>query len=198
MEVKHYKREVEDPKRMVNPIDVISENCLRLNYVLRYFGQLKPKRVKDYVIALEMRLREDVEGYSLDYSHLELDETLKDCDHLNRFPELRDVVIQFVFYKLNVPDDYVPESKEIEVSLMDWLRSTNVFRYHRLKAIIEIMEREEGIKLWKEMVFRSTEDSLRNSNEEIHPPIKEITDGWIHPGCRQGISGIPQGKPGHP
>lgn len=188
MEVKYYKSEVTDPKRKVNPVDVINENCLRLNYVLRYLGQLRPKRVKDYVIALEMCLREDIEGYSIDYSHLELDETLKDCDHLNRFPELRDVMIQFVFCKLKVPDEYVPESKEIEVSLMDWLRSTNVFRYHRVKAITEIMQREEGIKLWKEMVFRSTEDSLRNSNEEIHPPIKEITDGWMKTGEKEESS----------
>jgi len=182
MEIKHYKRDVQDPKRMINPVNVISENCLRLNQVLRYLGQLRPKRVKDYVIALENRLKDDIGNFPLDYSNLELDKSLKDCDHLNRFPDLRELMIQFVFYKLNLPAEYVPESKETEVSLMDWLRSANVFRYHRVKAILDIMERQEGIKLWKEMVLRATEDSLRNTDDEIHPPIKEITEGWMKTG----------------
>lgn len=182
MEVKYYKSEVADPKRMVNPVDVINENCSRLDYVLKYIGQLKPKRVKDYVLALEKRLREDIESFHIDYSGLGLDEMTKELNQLERFPDLKALMIQFAFYQLNLPEDYQPESKEIEVSLLDWLRSTNVFRYHRVKAILDIMEREEGIRLWKEMVYRSTEDSLKNSNEELHPPIKEITEGWMKEG----------------
>ncbi|MBY8998815.1 MAG: hypothetical protein KGD60_13895 [Candidatus Thorarchaeota archaeon] len=184
MEIQHYKSEVTDPKRMVNPIDAIHENCSRLDYVLKYIGQLKPKRVNDYVIALEKRLREDVKDYHIEYSSIELDKLLKDCTRLNRYPELRELMIQFTIYKLNLPGDYQPESKEIEISLMDWLKSTNVFRYYRVKAIVDIMNREEAINLWKEMVFRSTQDSLKNSDEEIHPPIKEITEGWKKEGER--------------
>jgi hypothetical protein len=182
MDVKYYKSEVKDPKRMVNPVDVISENCSRLDYVLKYISQLRPKRVNDYVFALEKRLREDIKDFRVDPSDLDLDEVLKDCEQLNRHPELRELMVQFVFNELKLPVGYKPESKETEVSLMDWLRSTNVFRYHRVKAIVDIMEREEGIELWKEMVFRATEDSMRNNDEEIHPPIKEITEGWVKEG----------------
>jgi len=182
MEVKYYNSEVTNPKRMVNPVDVINDNCSRLDYVLKYFSQLKPKRVNDYTIALEKRLREDIEDFHIDHSRLNLDEILKDRDQLNRYPDLRELMIQFVFNELNLPEGYVPEAKEIEVSLLDWLRSTNVFRYHRVKAIVDIMNREEAIQLWKDMVYRATEDSLRNSGEEVHSPIKEITEGWMKEG----------------
>ncbi|TFH04959.1 MAG: hypothetical protein E4H14_13665 [Candidatus Thorarchaeota archaeon] len=182
MNVKHYKSEVNDPKRMVNPIDVIIENCNRLNYVIRYLSQLKPKRVNDYAIALEKRLRDDIKDFQIDHSNLDISELLKDCEYLDRFPELLEVMIQFVFYELKLPKDFRLESEEVEVTLMAWLRSTNIFRYHRVKAIVDIMEREEGIQLWKDMVYRATQDSLKSKDEECHPPIKEITEGWIKEG----------------
>jgi len=44
------------------------------------------------------------------------------------------------------------------------------------------MDRAEGIQLWKDLVYRATEDAIRSSDEEIHPPIKEITEGWMKEG----------------
>lgn len=182
MEVKYYKNEISDPKRMINPVDVITENCSRLDYVLRYLSQLKPKRVNDYTIELERTLRKDIKEFQIDYSTINLDELLKEREYLNRYPELRELMIQFVFKQLNLPENYQPNSEEVEVSLMDWLRSSNVFRYYRVKAIVDIMDREEGIQLWKDMVYRATQDALKTSDEECHPPIKEIAEGWMKEG----------------
>lgn len=182
MDVKHYKSKVIDPKRIVNPLDVINENCNHLNYVIRYLSQLKPNRVNDYAIALEKRLRSDIKENRIDNSSLDVGELLKDCEYLNRYSELHDVMIQFVVHELNLPKGYRLGFEEVEVSLMAWLRSTNVFRYHKVKAIVDIMEREEGIQLWKDLVYRATQDSLKSRNEECHPPIQEITKGWMMEG----------------
>lgn len=182
MEVKYYKSEIADPKRVINPVDVINENCRRLDYVLRYLSQLKPKRVNDYVFALEKRLLENIKDFHINHSILAIDDALKDCEFLNRYSDLRELMIQFVFNELNLPADYQPISEEVEVSLMNWLRASNVFRYHRVKAIVDIMDRKEGISLWKDMVYRATQDSLKSSDEECHPPIKEITEGWLKEG----------------
>jgi len=105
-----------------------------------------------------------------------------ECDYLKRCPELRELMILFVFNELKLPENYRPKSEEVEVSLMNRLRSSNIFRYHRVKALVDIMDRAEGIELWKDMVYRATQDSLRSSNEECHPPIKEITDRWVKKG----------------
>lgn len=113
---------------------------------------------------------------------MKLHEIMNDNDQLNRYPELQELMIQFAFNELKLPQEYQPISEETEVLLLDWLRSTNVFRYHRVKAIVDIMDREEGIQLWKDMVYRATEDSLKENDEEIHPPIKEITEGWMKEG----------------
>lgn len=178
MKVNHYKSEVTDPKRMENPIDVITENCDRLNRVLMYLSQLKPKRVNDYVIALEKRLRDEINGFHIDHTGLDFDEILTEYDQLNRYPDLRELMIQFVFHELQLLSNYEPESREIEVSLLHWLRSNNVFRYYRVKAIVDIMDRDEGIQLWKDMMYRANEDFFKNSDEEVYPPIKDITTGW--------------------
>jgi len=182
MIVKHYKRSVTDPTRMINPLDVVTENCTRLDTVLRYMSQLRPKRVTDYVHALEKRLSKEIGSFNIDDTNLDLDEKLKSLEFLSRYCDLKKLIVLFSLNTMNLPVDHVPESGETEVGLLDWLKATNVFRYHRVKAIIDIMDRAEGIQLWKDLVYRATEDAIRSSDEEIHPPIKEITEGWMKEG----------------
>jgi len=182
MIVKHYKRSVSDPTRMINPLDVVAENCTRLDTVLGYMSQLRPKRLTDYVRALEKRLSNEIGSFKVDYNKLDLDEKLKSLEFLYRYCDLKNYIVLFSLNTMNLPVDYVLESKETEVGLIDWLKATNVFRYHRVKAIIDIMDRAEGIQLWKDLVYRATEDAIRSSDEEIHPPIKEITEGWMREG----------------
>jgi len=182
MIVKHYKKSVSDPMRMINPLDVITENCTRLDTVLRYMSQLRPNRVTDYGRALEKRLSNEIGTFKIDYGNLGLDDKLKSLEFLCRYSDLKNLIILFSLNKMNLPEDYVPEPEETKVGLLDWLKSTNVFRYYRVKAIVDIMDRKEGIQLWKDMVYRATEDAFRSSNEEIHPPIKEITEGWMKEG----------------
>ena len=182
MIVKHYKRSVSDPTRMINPLDVITENCTRLDNVLRYMSQLRPKRVTDYVQALEKRLSTEIGSFNIDYTNLDLDDKLRSLEYLSRYSDLKKLIVLFSLNTMNLPVDYVPESKEIEVGLLDWLKATNVFRYHRVIAIVDIMDRQEGIQLWKDLVYRATEDAIRSSDEEIHSPIKEITEGWMNEG----------------
>ncbi len=182
MIVKHYKRSATDPTRMINPLDVVTENCTRLDTVLRYMSQLRPKRVTDYVRALEKRLSNEIGSFNIDYTNLDLDDKLKSLEFLSRYCDLKNLIVLFSLNTMNLPVDYVPESEETEVGLLDWLKATNVFRYHRVKAIVDIMDREEGIQLWKDLVYRATEDAIKSSDEEIHPPIKEITEGWMKEG----------------
>ncbi|MFW9960694.1 MAG: hypothetical protein ACFFDV_06735 [Candidatus Thorarchaeota archaeon] len=182
MEIKHYKSIVTNPRRFVNPIDVIQENCKTLNKVIQYLSQLKPQRASDYAIALENRLRTDIRDYQIDYSLLNIHNKLKECEFLNRYPDLLDAMICFALSELQLPTTYELGSGEVDVPLMSWLRALNVFRYHRVKAIVDIMGRNEGIELWKDLVYRATQESLKGSTEERHPPIKEIAEGWIKEG----------------
>ncbi|MCK5264371.1 MAG: hypothetical protein KAR03_02090, partial [Candidatus Thorarchaeota archaeon] len=166
MIVKHYKRSVSDPTRMINPLDVITENCTRLDTVLRYMNQLRPKRVTDYVQALEKRLSNEIGSFNIDYTNLDLDDKLRSLEYLSRYSDLKKLIVLFSLNTMNLPVDYVPESEETKVGLLDWLKATNVFRYHRVKAILDIMDREGGIQLWKDMVYRATQDSLKESDVE--------------------------------
>jgi len=182
MEIKYYKSSMTHPKRLVDPIDVIKENCSRLNNVLQYLSQLRPQRVRDYTIALEDRLRRDIQDYQTDYSSLNIDKNLIECEFLNRYPDLLDAMILFALKELQLSTAYELGSGMVEVSLMSWLKTLNIFRYHRVKAIVDIMERNEAIELWKDLVYRATQESLKSSTDECHPPIKEIAEGWIKEG----------------
>lgn len=187
MKIQRFQAHNPDAVQQVKPIDVVTENCTRLDTVLKYLKMLKPDLTIKYIPAIIKLLRDDIDNFEIDYSPLELDDFENNLEELSLYPELFGLVVQFSIYYLKVTE-IISAEDEVEVPIPDWLQSTNVFRYHRVKAIVDIMEREEGIKLWKRMVYKATEDSLERSDDEIHPPIKEITEGWIKAGEKDDAS----------
>jgi hypothetical protein len=41
---------------------------------------------------------------------------------------------------------------------------------HGTGAFVDMMERDEGIQLWKGIVYAATTEALENKEGEIHPP----------------------------
>ena len=182
MEIKRYRNSNTDMKRLIKPLDVIKENFTRIDTVLKYLEILRPDIVGNYVPAVKKRLYDDIGNYSIDYSNLNLDELRTDLIRLQDYLELQDLIVRFSFYYFNVPESNQPTTEEVEVLSSDWLKSLNVLRFHRVKALVDILERKEAINLWKKLVYKATEDFFEEVKDEIHPPIAEIAEGWIKAG----------------
>jgi hypothetical protein len=184
MKAEHFVSKNTDPRYTFNPVDILKQNLTLVNNVLRYMELVKSKANTKWTNALKRRLDTYSQGFKIDYSLIDLEEFVAGLDYLIKYPELQDSIIQFAFKELNMPEDYIPKDEETETNFYDWSRSSNVLRYHRVKALFDIMDREVGIKLWKEMVHKATEDALEN-DDEIYPTIKEITDGWLENGKKE-------------
>jgi hypothetical protein len=178
MEIDHFINENPESQYTFNPKDILRENFTRVNIILKYLKQLKPEIRSEWAAAIEKRIIEDTKNFNTDYASMDIDELIKEQEDLLEFQSLVDPIIQFSFFKLKMPADYIPKEEETETNIYDWLRATNVLRYHRVKAFFDVMDREEGIKLWKDIVYKATEDQLKE-NDELHPPIKEMADMWL-------------------
>ena len=131
---------------------------------------------------MKKRISGDIVDFKINYSDLDLEEMKSQLLKINNNKELQDLIILQTFFHLKLPIDYRVSSEEFKVDLLDWIRSTNVLKYNRVKVFVDILKRDEGIQLWKDMLFLATEESLNSSEEEVHPPIKEIIEGWIKAG----------------
>ncbi len=182
MEITTFKNSNPEGRRIINLNDLLRENLTRINGTLRYLEELRPDLVTRYSDALAKRLQASINGFQIDYSSMNVKDIVSELSFLNRHGQLDNLIVLFTFMHLNLPGSYRPLEDELEVYTLDWLRATNILRYERVKAILELIPREEGIELWKSMVYRATKDNLDSNEEELHPPIAEIIDGWIKAG----------------
>jgi len=182
MEIMRFRGDNPDAKHKADAIALITENLTRIDTVLKYLEKLRPELEAEYTSALSKRIQGDIVDFQIDYSELELDELKSKLLNLSSYSELQNLIILQTFFHLKLSKDFRVSSEEFEANLIDWIRSTNILKYNRVKAFVDILEREEGIQLWKDLLFLATDESLNSFEEEIHPPIKEITEGWIKAG----------------
>jgi hypothetical protein len=185
MEVTTFRNSNPDARRTINLNDLVRENLTRINGTLRYLDELRPDLVTQYADSLAKRLETAIDDFQVDYSEMKTKDIVSELDFLSRFIELEDLIVRFTFKQLNLPSSYRPLENEIDVLSKDWLKATNILKYERVKAILDVIPRDEGIELWKSMVFRATEAYMENNKEELHPPISEIIDGWMKAGSEE-------------
>jgi hypothetical protein len=179
LEIKRYRKSSPKAKKLANVIKLIEENFTRIDTVLKYLEKLRPELIENFIFSLSKLIQDRVTDFNIDYSSLNLDDIKSKLVKLDGLADLQHLILYLTIHELNLSRDYHLGLEEVEVLLFDWLRATNVLKYFRVKAFTEILERQEGIQLWKDLAYKVTEDALNQSEEEIHPPIKEITEGWI-------------------
>ena len=181
MDIRIYKAYNPNSKISYKPSEIIRKNFFSINIVMMYLQKIRPQLVSDYVLALKKRLADDIGMYHFDLSKFDLNEITKKFDSINTYQDLKELVMLFTCKYLNLLNDCNLE-QEREGLTLDWLRAQFILQYHRTGTFIDILERDEGIQLWKDIVYAATKDSLESSEGEIHPPIKEFTEMWIKRG----------------
>ncbi|MHA2263614.1 MAG: hypothetical protein ACXAEN_14560 [Candidatus Thorarchaeota archaeon] len=171
-----------EASQSVNPVEVLRDNFTRINTLLKYLKALRPEALDDYVLELQKLIRDDIQDYQIPQSILPLDEIAVDYQDLSSIPELVNLVFQVSFKYLDPGRSFQTGQEELQVPFLEWLKSNNVLRYYRTMALVEAVGRETGIKLWKELLYKATEDYLNEKDDEIYPSVREIIDGWVKAG----------------
>ncbi len=178
LDITHYRKRNLDSTRRIKLDEVVSENLRRVETVLKYLKELRPEILGEYIPALTKRYEESRMRKTPEYQDRSFSELGQEHKMLTANPALRKTVIQWTLAELDPFESISIGEPEIEVLLLNYNRASEVLRYHRVMALIELLGREEGIQLWKDLVYKATDDARRENPEEVWPPIQEIADGW--------------------
>ena len=178
VDIKYYRKRNPESRRKLKLEEQLTGNLRRVNSVLKYIRELKPEILDDYIPVLRKRFEENIQRATPEFDEGDFSLLGVEYRFLNANPDLRDAVIQWTLAELS-PKQRVPVGEsEIDVLHWDAARATEVLRYHRVMALTEVLGRDAGIQLWKDIVEKATDDVRRENTEEVWPLIQEIADGW--------------------
>ncbi len=151
-------------KKAINPNECIKEAFSRTEQILKYLLEIKPEIKDDYLDALKKRVVDEVRDYRVDSKCFDLDEIRKELTVLQGYSDLEELVLQFTSKYLALPENYQFRQKKYDVQQLNEEKAYSILPYHKLKAIIEVLGKEEGIRVWKQVMFRLVDERLKNSN----------------------------------
>ena len=169
LKIEIYKEYNPDKKIRVNPIKEINNNLRNTDSMLRILKNLKSTIMDEYISLLEKRLNREIKDYKLDTTNFSLGELGNAFVVLSDYCDLINVITSYTCKQLALPSSYQFEIKEIMTTSLNYVKAGRRIRYHRLKAFIEILGENEGIKLWKKLIsLRLIEirNESNNSNEK--------------------------------
>lgn len=163
-----------DKKILVDPQEKIRAGFKWTDQVLRHLDDIRPDVTRKYVAALNKRLLDAVRGFRVDSQSFDAEEMSAGLSHLGNHFDLRDLIVRFTCMHLGLPAGCKPGPEEIEVSSLNVVKANHRLSYHRVKALVDLLGREEGIPLYKEVIARKLVAD-RVENERINKGEKEIS-----------------------
>ncbi len=174
MRIETYKNYNPKVKRMTQPKAIILEVFGKMDYTLKYLEKMRPQVYDEYVAAFKKRLADEVGDFSFDANRFDLSEAREGYGPLNDLLDVQDLIVQVVAKYLPLPAEYVPDEEEIEVVVLEEMKATFLVPYLRVKAFTDVLGREEGIQLWKDLVIQIIDDEMDDIEER--PPMPEFIE----------------------
>ncbi|NPE08964.1 MAG: hypothetical protein GNW80_11840 [Asgard group archaeon] len=134
----------------VQPLEIAQKSSLnRLNYLVGFFKEQRPKEYDKYLKNLQKKLSDLVKKDFTKQSKLDLAKSLKELPNLQDKEQLAINSVNYVLQLLEIPDDVDWVNNKIKVPQGNYFRSFLIPRYQNAVVFSETLGREEGIKLYK-------------------------------------------------
>ena len=187
MEEKYYKCYNADAILELNPADKIRDAIKRTDDIIKYIVKLRNGIAPDYVEALIKRLLNEVNGYTIDTKSVNLKKVESNLAHLKFDALLTNLVIRYMAMKLSIPKDTKIPSKIAEFTTLNRAMAMEGMNYYRVKAFEDILGKEEGIKLYTDILKLIVKEM--KSKEEINEKdtVKSRGERAINWWCKTGV-----------
>ena len=152
MKVENHKAYNPNNRVKVSPQETIGRCFKWTDHMLRYLDEFRPDVTSRYVLALNGRLQDAVGGFRVAPPSFDTEEMMQGLPHLGNHSDLQDLIIRVICKHLDLPSHHKPGPEEIEVTSLNDAKAARRISYHRVKTLVDLLGREEGIPLYKEMV----------------------------------------------
>ncbi|NHJ49332.1 MAG: hypothetical protein FK733_16200 [Asgard group archaeon] len=159
----------------VKPIDIIKSNFGYMNEALKALKEIKPELTIGYIEAVKKRLLKDIKDYNFDTTIFDITELLHIFPILLKETNLLELIITFTVKYLRLTEDYTSDKESVKRLQLQIAQAQDVFSFHRTKAFVDLLGRDEGINLWKQLVDVFIEDRL-NRPDSRKGTMKDFTE----------------------
>ena len=120
--------------------------------VIKYFKKLKTDKLEEYLLAFQKRLKTETKDSNYNLSIFNLKEIEKNLTILHNYPEIEETMIKFICKLLNLPEDLATSKEEFNLVYFNIRKAEGSLSYYRVKAIEDLLGKEECTKLYKQIV----------------------------------------------
>ena len=193
MKIKAYNCYNEDAGGKINPINTIKRVFETTDIVLNKIKELNPDLFDIYIIKLTEKLNSTLKDFKQDLHQYNLTSITNELELLQKQSDLQKTILRFIVHSLALPTEYNPEEGEVHIIYSNAINVTNVFSYHRVKTLVELLGKNHGSKLYKKIVPDLVKHAKQNSNiNETTDPGKLTLDDHrkssIETWCRIGLA----------
>jgi len=175
MKIESYNFYNKEAKTKININEFMRKLLEKTETVIKYFQKLNQNRLDEYLLAFQKRLENEIRAYQYNINLFNLDMIKKDFKLLNKYSELEEVIIYFISKFLELPKDLEKTEEEMEVIYFNQRKAESYLSYYRVKAIEDILGKEEGTKLYKQIVEYLIKEMKEQDTREKPEDSMKIT-----------------------
>lgn len=164
-----------EAKSKINLSEYIRRNLEQTESVIKYFNKLRPDKLDEYLKAFEKRLSYVAKDPRLDISMLNFESIGQNLAILDKYPELEKAIGNFICELLELPEGLSSAEKEIEIPCLNIRKASSHLSYYRVKAIEDLLGKDEATKLYKEIVKYLIQERKEQNPPEIPEDPRKVT-----------------------
>lgn len=192
METKSYKCYNEKAEFKFEPKSWIISQLGTMDSVIKFLTEFKPDFLEKYVQHLINRIRNATNSIEKKDGFYDFPVDEENFEFLDKYPELRELTREFLLAHANPMKKSQTESEKYLVYGYNHSMAFRRISYHRVKSFAEMLGKEEGIKLYTEILTRMIEDANKKNPQESDISTtgycKKATKNWCEYGMADFIS----------
>jgi hypothetical protein len=165
--------------REVDPTQIIIHVLTNTDRLLKYIADTRPGILDDYGASVITKLDNYVQGYRSEMQDLDFRQICEPLSFSKTFPAIFELSLHLVGKQLKIPQDHSFASRKVEVWTVDSLGARSVPRYHRIKALVEVLGKDAGIQVFKDFVEHIFEQPPEKRDQRSFKEFKEmLINSW--------------------
>ncbi len=191
MKIENHKCFSLTKKGLVDPMIHMKARLGRVDSVLKFLRNMRPEDLNLYITKLMINFSEAVGEYDFDPKVFDWEQIREDLLVVHNFPELEKSVFLYICKTLQLPEDYTTNQGEVELLFYARIKAGEAVSYYLVRTFIDIYGKEEGTKIYKQIVphlireMKERENSEEPENPEtltIHDLRKRNIESWCNCG----------------
>ena len=141
---------------------LIEDNITQTERIIYYLNKIKPELVENYLLTLNRRLSNIIVKKEI-HTHFEISNEVNEKLEFLKDNSLIKIITDFLFYFFDFPRNLDGNFNKVIVENLKHNKATNRLSYYRVKAFTDILNKEEGIRLYKDILDEIVDEQVKNS-----------------------------------